>query len=288
MLRVLMFAAPTALLLACDTNLQGGKLSVVDEEISESDARSIVDQVNLVSRSDIANVELIEVSTDLTVGERIEAIVDRWHAFWISQAPCNEVTFDGDVITVDFGELEDECVYAGETYSGVDRITLTQIADAEADLRVDHEWSAFTNGEVRIDGTTGVTWSLAGLKALDNVLTITNFVDQTVIDLEGHHTFERLDPDLPAREGGFEVNGDRSWDDGSGEWTASLNELQLMFDDASPFAGNVVITSPAGVQFTVVYSRVDDDTTRATVTGSMGELFVFEISPDGGATIVED
>jgi hypothetical protein len=291
MYKTLLCAFPLALLAACEVRFEaegdggGPDEAPVAVSLTETEAREAVWQVNRISRPDAASAEVIDLSTDITIGDRIDLITDRWQEFWENQAPCNTVTFAGNIVTIDFGTLEDACVFDGHTYAGIDTITLTQILDFDADLRVDHDWDGFTNGTVTMTGHTGVYWNGEGARHSELDYVVTNFVDDTSIEVVGQQTIRRLDEALPVAEGGFQLDGDRTWDDGSGAWTMELNELSLLVDDASPHAGDVVITGPQGKQMTIAFSRVDDDTTQAIVTGPEGEVFVVRITAEGELSV---
>jgi hypothetical protein len=286
-----LFGLSLVLLAACEVSIERDGRDdpdpVVEVALTETEAREAVYEVNRISRPDAASAEVIDLSTDITIGDRIDTIVDRWQAFWESQAPCNTVTLLGNVITVDFGTLDDSCTFDGNTYAGVDTITLTQILDFDSDLRVDHEWDGFTDGTVSLTGHTGVYWSGEGLRHAEADYVVTNFVDDTAIEVTGQHTISRLDPALPVAEGGFALDGERSWDGGSGGWTLQMNELALMLDDASPHDGDVLVTGPQGREMTIEYSRIDADTTRAVVTGPEGNVFVFRITAEGELNVDE-
>jgi hypothetical protein len=286
MLRTLWIATPIALLAACDSGDDGGYLRdeqpVVCDELTEPEARAAIAQVDEVTRPDRASVEIVDVTADVTVGERLAAAANRWRAFFASQQPCTDVSVDRNVVTVDFGTLDDECAFAGRTYAGVDTITVTRLRDQDDDLQVRHDLDGFTNGEISITGEKTVYRTGDGGRGVRADYTVLDLDTARSLDVLSQHTLRPLDPALPISEGGFRLNGDRSWTDGvSGEWRLAMNHLAFFLDDAAPHDGNVVLTNPVGRTLTIRFSQVDDDTTRAVVRGPRGDTIVFRITVDG-------
>lgn len=71
-------------------------------------------------------------------------------AFLESQADCSTVATDGDVVTVDLGDLDDGCEYQGRTWAGV----VVSRTSVEGGATVtDLELVGLTDGRVTLDGT---------------------------------------------------------------------------------------------------------------------------------------
>lgn len=275
------------LLAACDSDDGGAYLEsrdapLVGDPVTEPEARAAMAAVDEITRTDRASAEVIDVTADLTVGERIDAAARRWRAFFASQQPCTEVSVDGNVVIVDFGTLDDECAFAGRTYAGVDTITFGEVADGDPDLLVQHELDGFTDGEIGISGRKTVYRTGEGGRGVRAEYDVLDLETARSVDVVSEHTIRPLDPAVPISESGFRLDGDRSWTDGTaGGWHVAMNGLALELDDAGPHDGSVVVTNPIGRELRIRYSRVDEDTTRAVVTGPRGDTVVFEISVDG-------
>lgn len=266
----LLTAAPAAWLAGCG----------VDSDVTVEDARAAVREFDASSRSDLTTAPLVEVSTDVTIGEAIEDALDDIASFWESQAPCTAVSLDATGITVDFGSLDDNCLFNGHTFAGLDHISFDNLL--VGDLQVHHAVDQLTNGDVTLDGDADVTWQGDGEGrnvAID--YTIADFVDANLVEVTGEHTIARLDPALPVWDGGFTLDGTRSWTRGRATWSVDMDGLELLPTDAAPQAGDVVVTDPKGRELAITYGRLDGDTVTATVTLPSGKVVVFFVTPDG-------
>jgi hypothetical protein len=285
MLRSLLVAVPITVVAACDSDDDYGDVrghdDSIQDELTEPEARVALAYVNDVSRPDLASAEVVDITTDATVGERIAATARRWREFWQSQGPCNDVMVDGNVVVIDFGTLDDACAFAGRTYAGVDTITLGGFDDGDDDFRLHHDLDGFTNGTISLTGEKWVFWRGEGARHVEADFTVTNLETAEMIDISTRHTMRRLDPALTMADGGFVLNGDRSWDDGSGTWTMQMNRLAFELDDPGPHHGGVVVRNPIGRELRIRYSRVDEDTIRAVVRGPGGDVLVFRVSVEG-------
>src|SRR5688500_6558491 len=118
-------------------------------EMGLVEALDALDQVNRSGRGDQATSEVIEVSTDFTIGGALEDAAAIIADFWESQAPCTTVTWSGATTTVDYGTLDDACAFEGRTYAGVNTITVQSTTQGERE--VPHDWDTFTEGFVTVD-----------------------------------------------------------------------------------------------------------------------------------------
>lgn len=256
------------------------------EEMGVLEALSALGEVDRSARGEQATADVIEISTDFTIGGALEAAAQAVADFWESQAPCTTVTVEGAVTTVDYGSLDDACTWRGRTYAGVNTITVQSTTAGE--LEVLHDWNGFTNGDVTVDGGATVTWS--GLDATRTVVTDHTWTgaDGETVDVHGEHVSGRIDEAVPVWDSGFTLDGTRDWtgEDG-GTWTLEMAGLELRLLDPAPQAGTVDLVDPEGKALTIVYSRVDEDTIQAVLQGVRGGDRVYHIDRLGRATEAE-
>jgi len=256
-----------ALLSGCTTD-QMGVLEALDT----------LEAVNQSARGEQATAEVIEVSTDFSIGEALEAYAQAIADFWQSQAPCTTVTVEGNVVTIDYGTLDDTCEWNGHTYAGVNTITVQSTTPGE--LEVLHGWNGFTNGDVQVDGGAKVTWSGEDLtRRVETEHTWTDLATEAQIDVVGDHVTGRIDDEVPVWESGFTLEGTRDWtDDAEDTWSLEAAGIEWMLIDPAPQAGTVDVLAPSGRKLTIVYARVDEDTISATLVGVRGGDRVYHIS----------
>ncbi|MCB9678315.1 MAG: hypothetical protein H6737_24650 [Alphaproteobacteria bacterium] len=249
------------------------------EEMGPLEAANALGQAARSSEGTNATQEPIEVSTDFTIGAALEDAAAELQAFWDSQAGCNEVTRDGATTTIDWGELGDGCVYDGHTYAGLTAITV-QRTDAE-DLEVLHEWMGFHNEDVQVDGEALVTWSAqARTRHVTTEHTWTT-TDGETADVQGDHEFG-------VREaGGFSLDGVRDWQTDRGDWHLDMVDIGFRLQDPLPEEGSYIVTNPAGKVLTLAFSRFDDQTIEAVLTGVRGGDLVYHVGRFGDLERVE-
>ena len=156
------------------------------EEMTLLEALDALEQSHSSARGEEATGGVIEISTDFTIGAALEAAAQAIADFWESQLDCTGVTVEGNVITIDYGTLDDACVYRGYTYAGVN--TITVVSTAQGDLEVLHTWTDFSNGDVAVDGGATVTWS--GEDRTRRVVTEHTWTDLDLgdtVDVTGDH-----------------------------------------------------------------------------------------------------
>src|SRR5688500_6857377 len=101
-----MASMPMMLLAACTVGVSdpdsNGPLSV-------DEARTAVLEINDATAGDRATADVIDVSTDFTIGGRVADLLNTIVRFWDSQESCTTVSIDGNVVTLDFGSFDDGC-----------------------------------------------------------------------------------------------------------------------------------------------------------------------------------
>lgn len=249
-----------------------------DEEMGLIEALDAMAQVNQSARGEQATAEVVEVSTEFTIGA---ALIDAAQAigdFWDSQAPCTTVTLDGALVTIDYGTLEDDCVYNQHTYAGVN--TVEVVSTTLGTLQVDHTWTGFTNGDVQVDGAAEVTWDGSDLSrrvVTDHTWTDVN--DPSLqVDVHGDHVTAPMETGVSFWNWGFTLDGTREWTTEGETWSLVMADMELRMLDPAPQAGTVDLVAPNGKTLTILYDRVDEDTISATLMGVRGGDRVYHIS----------
>lgn len=256
------------------------------EDMTGLEALQALGEVNQSARGEQATADVIEISTDFTIGEALEAAAQTIAEFWESQAPCTEVTVDGPVTTIDYGTLDDDCTFNGKTFAGVNTITIG--STNPGDLEVEHGWNGFTNGDVTVDGGALVTWS--GEDDSRHVVTEHTWSDNadgTTVDVFGDHVTAPLEAGVRVWESGFTLDGSREWTSETGDWTLDMTDLELRLIDPAPQWGTIGVTNPDGKSVEIVYDRVDETTIQATLTGLRGGDRVYHITALGQIEEVE-
>ncbi len=248
------------------------------DHVTADEAIAALDEMNRSSRGEDATSSVIEVSTDQTIGDRLEDAADTLAAFWEAQAPCTTVTIDGANLTIDYGGLDDPCTYNGSTYAGVTTIGVVGI-DADT-LDVEHRWDAFANADLRVDGEATVSWDIASqTRAVVTTHTWTDLGSSDTMDVEGDHVFGYLEPAL-GLAGGFTLEGTRDWDSARGHYELDMKGVEVRLQDPCPQEGVFTLLLPSGKTLEMTNTRIDDQTIEARVTGLKKEL-VFHINPLG-------
>ena len=255
-------------------------------DMSGLEALEALGQVDQSARGEQATDEVVEVSTDFTIGDALASAAQTIADWWDVQAPCTEVSLADNVLTVDYGTLGDACVWNGHTYAGVN--TMTFQSTTPGDLEVLHSWNGFTNGEVTVDGGATVTWSGEDLtRRVETEHTWTEVDGELTVDVVGDHVTGPIDASVPWWESGFTLDGDRSWTSEGEEWSLVMTGLEWRLVDAAPEIGSIDVVAPSGKSLSIVYARVDDSTISATLVGVRGGDRVYHINQLGIASEAE-
>jgi len=246
----------------------------VPTEMGVLEALSALGEVGRSGRGVQATEDVITVSTDFTIGQALEDAAAAVADFWESQVDCTTVTVDGAQATIDYGPLDDACVFRGRTYAGVTTITVGSTAPGQ--LEVVHDWDAFTNGEITLTGRATVTWD--GTDATRRVQTMHSWTDdEGTIDVVGDHVSAPLEEGVAVRDSGFSLQGTRDWTTERGDWSLSMDGLELRLADPAPQTGTVALVAPNDKTLGIEYARVDEDTIEAVLTGVRGGVRVYHI-----------
>lgn len=247
-------------------------------DLTGTEAKEAMTETVNSGRGEAATNEVIEVSTDFTLGEALEDAAEQLRAWWASQAPCADISRDGDTVTVDFGDLTDACTYNDHTYGGIARITVARTDTS--DVEVDHAWEAFTNGDVTLDGTANVTWAGGDNPSRHVVHDLTWTRQDATIEATGDRNMTLVDPTVGLSDG-IQIDGSRDWTSDAGDWALDIGGVQMRAQDPIPQSGTYTLTTSAGKTMTVVFERIDADTIQATVSGVRGGDRVYLVTSTG-------
>lgn len=248
------------------------------QPLTQAEAREAFAETASSARAEASTAEVIEVSTSFTLGQAAQDAAEELRAWWQSQAPCAIVTRDDSTVTVDFGDLSDDCTYNDHTYAGVARITVVRADDG--DVLVSHVWEGLTNGIVTVDGGADVTWS-GGEDPSRHVVHDLVWSDaERSGESSGDRTQTLIDP-AAGISGGVEINGQRAWTGQKGTWDLGIDGVQVRGQDPIPQAGLYTLTTPADKVMTMAFERVDDDTIEMTVSGLRGGDKVWLVTAEG-------
>jgi hypothetical protein len=243
------------------------------EGFTRDEAKAALDEATLESQAFALTYDVVEISTNFTMGAAIESAAEELRDWAASQLPCAELTLAGNALTIDFGALGDACVYKGRTYAGIVVIEVTKTSPEET--VVTHSWAGFTDGEFTLDGGADVTWSSASMSR--HVVYDANWTHGGVTrDSNGDVTQTLIDEDL-GLAGGIVINGLRAWTGPSGHWGLGIEDIEARGQDPVPQAGRYVLTSPEGKIMQIFFERVSDVTIEVTVKDAKRE-YTFEVT----------
>lgn len=246
--------------------------------MSLAEAKEAMAQSFSSARGEAATDDVIYVSTDFTLGAAVEAAAEELRAWWASQAPCAEVRVEGATVTVDFGDLSDDCTWNGHTYAGLAAISVDSTTAGQ--LAVHHAWTGFNNGEITLDGTADVTWT-GGEDPSRQIAHDLRWDDgEGEIIATGDRTMTLVDPDA-GLSAGLEINGGRAWESDAGPWDLRIDGVEVRGVDPVPQAGVYTVASPAGKTLSMAFTRIDDDTIEVVLSGLRGGDRVYEVSRTG-------
>lgn len=216
------------------------------------------------SRIDVMTDDIMVVSTDFTLGQGAADVAESMRSWWASQAQCAEVTAAVRIVTVDFGDLADDCTWNGHIYGGVVTIELAEVGEEQA--VVEHTWTPFTNGGGILDGVATVTWSAAEQCRRVQVDATWTGVEHT-LELMSDRTLRRLDPDSGPGTS-IVVDGLREVAvDGGDVWLLEIQGVELRAQDPAPQAGRYRLTAPSAREASLVFERLDASTIEVRTEG---------------------
>ncbi len=258
-----MFLAPVALAFtACEP-----------AEATRTEMREALVEVAELGDGLGAQADIIELTTSFTLGQGAQAAAEEIRSFVESQVACSTVTVEPGLVSIDFGDLGDACVYRGRTYAGVVTVAVALEGDG---ARVTHTYEGFTGGRVTMDGEAVVDWT-------DRTRHIVTDLDFTSDNRDVHVESDRTQA-FSGCEGALavcvDIEGSRSWTTPRGEWSMSIEDVHARSIDPVPEAGSYTVVNPEGTEIGMSFSRVDEDTIRVDITGGRRD-FTFDVTAAG-------
>lgn len=243
-------------------------LSGCGETMTNAEIQDALDASVASAKAEGLSNEVIEISTNFTIGEAVEDAAEELRSFLQSQVPCSTVTRAGATLTMDFGTLDDACSYNGHTYAGIARITVNR--NTGGDVEVLHSWEGLTNGDVTLDGEADVTWAgtLDGGDVTRHIVHDVTWTDAETglaVDATGDRTMRLVDA-AQGLPGGVQIDGTRDWTGETGDWHVDIDGVQMRGQDPVPQAGTYTLETPANKSASLSFTRIDDDTIRVTFT----------------------
>lgn len=248
-----------------------------DDGLTYAQAKEALEESQLATEAATLLDGTVEISTNFTIGQAVEAAAAQLRDFVASQLPCAEITLSAATLEVEYGKKPGNCTFKGQTYSGSHAITVSR--NENGNVEVDHVWTDITNGKVSVSGTAQVTWNLsAKSRTVVHTLTWTRVSDGRTATGSGDRTQTVLDGGLLE---GIKVDGTREWSGKAGTWDLAINDVEMRWIDPVPQSGSYVLRTPAGRSATLSFAR--KDATAITVTVESGDKnFSFDVRSTGG------
>lgn len=244
--------------------------------MSLAEIQEAVDGLVLAGQIQTLEDGTLELTTDFTIADGVQAILDERRAFLESQLPCSTVEAIPDGLRVDFGTLGDECEYRGMTFAGVVEVTVRAENSA---FVVEHEYLGLTNGVVRLDGSVDATWSQGSRRVVTD-LEGTRLADERVLSVQADRVFTLRDADA-GLAGGFVIDGERGWQVSPDRpWSMTIDGVTVRWEDPVPEDGVYSVTAPSGAGASLAFDRVDEDTIALSLS-SGPHLRVFHVTKSG-------
>jgi len=245
------------------------------DNVSNVEFREALDEVVIANQGEAVENEILEITTDFTLGEAAQTIASNLRDALQSQIPCSTITVLDNTVTMDFGGLDDTCVYNGQTFAGIITLEITY-DEAEHEAVVDHDYQDLTNGTVTLNGTKTVTWDEKSRRVVSDLMVLRD--GQSV-----HSTSDRvmtlLDP-AAGLAGGIIIDGSRHWDNTRGPWDLAIDGVEIRWIDPVPQAGSYSLATPKGKTIDLAFSRVDANTIAVTLSSGARER-VFHVTSSG-------
>lgn len=252
--------------------------------LSREEAVAALEESRTMSEGNALAFGPIELSTQFTLGRALEQAAQELHDFAASQIPCATLTLEGTTLTIDYGSAGESCLYRGQRYLGIHRVTLTR--NEAGGATVSHVWDNLRNSRTALSGTAEVTWNtVEGTRRVVHNTTWTPLGsggEQQGVQQQGEERQGEGERGQQALAGeiseGIALEGRRSWTSDRGSWALDIEGVEARWADPLPQTGTYTLTTPfAGKTMILRFNRVDDDTIEATVQTGM-RTYDFRVS----------
>lgn len=247
-----------------------------EEKLTYGEALAALEESSLDAQASAVTSSTIEISTNFTIGEAVEAAAAELRDYVASQLPCAEITLVKATLQVEYGAKPGSCVYQGQSLSGTTTVTVAR--NEAGEVVVEHTWTKLSNGRFEVTGDATVTWSLA-----DRTRRVAHHADWTRLS-DGRTGSGSGDRTQSTLEGGivegFRVEGSRSWTGRAGQWDLAIEGVEVRWIDPVPQAGRYVLVTPEDKSLSLAFERKDADTITVAVAGARRD-FRFDVTALG-------
>ena len=263
--------------LACCLSLAG--CPAQPQSMSVEEMQVALEQSSLSSQAETLLADGVEVSTNFTIGSALDKAAEELKAFVVSQLPCAEITRDGATLSITYGANAGNCSFHGHTFSGQHSISVMR--NAANEVAVHHDWHAFNDGRVSIEGSADVNWNRTSKsRHVQHAITWTmlagRYKGQTGTG-SGDRTQTALDAGLAI---GMRVDGMRAWDGHAGHFDLDIDGVEIRWNDPVPQSGAYVLTTPQGKTLSLTFARIDADSINVSAQSDTREIS-FAVMSDG-------
>jgi hypothetical protein len=239
--------------------------------LTEGEAQVTVEEAQLAAEAEALVAGSVALATSFTLGGDAEASAAALGALVEAALPCAGISVDGATLRVEYGAHPGACAFGGQSYAGLQTITLEETAPDAAAVEV--AFDGFHDEAVSVDGSATVTYTSAGAgRRVMGALTYTRLADGRTAMGTGERTQAPLE-DLD----GFEAVGTRTFHTERGAWTLTFDGARMRFADPVPEAGRYLFDTPFGERVTLRFRRAEG-TTIAVVAESGSRTYDFEVT----------
>lgn len=260
----------------CTVVLTGCPKKKDEESLTLAEAQQAVEEASLASQAENLTSASVEITTNFTIGQAVEAAAQEIHDFIASQLPCAEISLSGATLSVEYGAKAGNCTFKGHTFSGTHTIAVEKNDTGE--VLVHHTWADLSNGRVTLNGSANVTWDFADkTRNVTHTATWKRESDGFSVTGEGNRTQSVLEGGIVE---GIQVDGSRSWTSSRGQWDLAIDGVQMRWVDPVPQAGSYTLSTPKNKTLSLAFDRVDEDTIQVTVSNGK-KSFSFDVTKLG-------
>ncbi len=251
-------------------------LSNCDTPFSDEQARIAIEESVLSSQAANLISGAIDLSTQFTIGGSTEEALAELGALIELQLPCARVDKIGTTLVLEYGVFEGLCDYAGQTYTGIHKMTI--VSTAPGTCVTENHWIGFSNDVVTVSGSATTSWeSASSPRRVDYSLHWTSRLAPRDATGTGTRSQSVLGLDWTA---GTLNTGEHHWRDPSGDWHLRLEKAATLWQDSVPQSGVYTLETPFETDVTMGFSRVDEDAIEVVVS-SGDRRYIYRVNKLG-------